>query len=308
MKSLLSCLLLFASLTFAQSDRGRISGIAVDASGAIVPQTSVTLVDDASHVTRTVHANSSGAYFIDALLPGTYDLTATGIGFGDSIVRNVTVVVGQEKQVNFTLQARAVQQSVTVESGELSQLETSSAAIDATVSTREVDDLPVNGRMVSQLYLLIPGASMSGAGTFDDIRFFGRSNEQNAIRYDGVEAGTLIDANPADVNGANTSQFRLSQSLENIQEFQVAASTYSAEYGRGTGGQVTVITKSGTNQFHGDLFEFFRNSYMDARNYFNKTTAPQAPLRLNQFGGSVGGPAFTGSNRLTESCARLPAR
>ena len=290
MRKLLLCLFVSVALSNAQSDRGRISGAASDSSGSMIPAAKVTVLSRESQSTRLVNADASGRYFVDALLPGVYDVTATAAGFGDSIVKDVTVIVGQEKRLDFTLQAKAVQQVVTVESGELAAVDTSSAAIGATVSTREINDLPVNGRMVSQLYLLIPGASMSGAGTFDDIRFFGRSNEQNVIRYDGIEAGTLIDSNPADVNGANTSQFRLSQSMENIQEFRVESSSYNAEYGRGTGGQVTIITKSGSNNFHGDLFEFFRNSFMDARNYFNAKPATQAPLRLNQFGGSVGGP------------------
>jgi hypothetical protein len=222
-------------------------------------------------------------------MPAAYDVQGSAPNFSAAQVENIRTVAGQETRVDLHLQPAAVAESVTVSSGQLAQLDTRAADIAATVSSREVSDLPVNGRMVSQLYLLIPGASMSGSGTFDDLRFFGRSNEQNVIRYDGIEAGTLIDSNPADINGASTSQFRLSQSMENIQEFHVEASTYGAEYGRGTGGQVTLITKSGTNQFHGDLFEFFRNSAMDARNYFNARGTPQAPLRLNQYGGAVGG-------------------
>ena len=290
MRKLILCVLAFTTLLTAQSDRGRVSGTAFDSSGSVLANAQVTVRGSDSKSVRSVTTDTTGRYFVNELLPGDYDVTASIKGFGDSVVKGITVLVGQEKKIDLTLQAQTVQQQVTVESGQLAAVDTSSADLGATVSAREVNDLPVNGRMVSQLYLLIPGASMSGAGTFDDLRFFGRSNEQNVIRYDGIEAGTLIDSNPANVNGANTSQFRLSQSMENIQEFRVEASSYNAEFGRGTGGQVTIITKSGSNNFHGDIFEFFRNSFMDARNYFNAKPASQSPLRLNQFGGSVGGP------------------
>ena len=286
---LVTVLLALDVLMLAQSDRARLIGTVYDPSGAVIPGATVQVTERLTQSVRQVVADARGVYVVDALLPAPYDIRGSAANFASAVIENIRTVAGQESRVDIHLQPAAMAQSVTVASGELAQVDTSSADISATVSTRELNDLPVNGRMVSQLYLLIPGASMSGSGTFDDIRFFGRSNEQNTIRYDGIEAGTLIDSNPADINGASTSQFRLSQSMENIQEFHVEATTYAAEYGRGTGGQVMVITKSGTNQLHGDLFEFFRNSDLDARNYFNAASTPKAPLRLNQFGGAVGG-------------------
>src|SRR5262249_48996335 len=135
-----------------------------------------------------------------------------------------------------------------------------------------------------------PGAQLSGSGNFGDVRFFGRSNEQNVIRYDGVQAGTIIDSNPADLTGAyGASGFLLSQILVNIQEFLVESSTYSEEFWRCNGAQITISTKSGSNSWHGDFFEYLRNEWFDARNYFDHGVK-QAPLRLNQFGGSIGGP------------------
>ena len=122
------------------------------------------------------------------------------------------------------------------------------------VTEREVANLPLNGRQVSQLYLLTPGAVNSGSGTYDNIRFSGRSNQQNIIRYDGVEASSIIDASPGNLNGETTSNFRLQNSLENVQEFRVDSSNYPAEYGTGTGGQISVITKSGSNDWHGSAF------------------------------------------------------
>src|SRR4029078_9260697 len=169
----------------------------------------------------------------------------------------------------------------------MSVFDTSSARIGVNVSEREVAQLPLNGRQVSQLYLLTPGAVNNGSGTYDNIRFSGRSNQQNALRYDGVEASSIIDASPGNLNGETTSNFRLQQSLENIQEFRIDSSNYPAEYGTGTGGQISVITKSGSNDWHGSLFEYVRNDYFDARNVFSGSKVDK--VRLNKFGGSVGG-------------------
>ena len=119
--------------------------------------------------------------------------------------------------------------------------------------------LPVNGRQMSQLMLQAPGSQNAGTGTWGDIRFSGRAVEQNVIKYDGVEASGIIDSAPGVANGENASLFKLQASLENVQEFRVESSGYPAEFGTGTGGQVSVITKSGGNQFHGSVFEYLRS-------------------------------------------------
>src|SRR5207302_5141913 len=129
--------------------------------------------------------------------------------------------------------------------------DTSSARVGVNVSEREVAQLPLNGRQISQLYLMAPGAVVNGAGTFDDVRFSGRANEQNAIRFDGVEGTSIVDASPGNLNGETSSSFRLQASMENVQEFRVESSNYPAEYGTGTGGQISIVTKSGSNAFHG---------------------------------------------------------
>ena len=178
-------------------------------------------------------------------------------------------------------------------------LDMSSARIGANVSEREVLELPVNGRQMSQLLLQAPGSQNTGTGTWQDIRFSGRSVEQNVIKYDGIEGSAIIDASPGNVNGENNTPFKLQASLENVQEFRVESSGFPAEYGTGTGGQISVITKSGSNAFHGSMFEFVRSDKMDARNYFDTqrnpdgseiAELPKSKLKQNQFGGSVGGP------------------
>ena len=147
------------------------------------------------------------------------------------------MTVGQERTLNIILQPPTVTTEVTVSGGELSTIDTSSARIGAEVDAREVASLPLNGRQISQLYLLAPGAQTAGGGSFDNIRFSGRSNQQNVIKYDGVAGGGIIDQSPGNLNGESSSQFRLQSSLENVQEFRVESSNYPAEYGTGTGGQ-----------------------------------------------------------------------
>src|SRR5207244_10192025 len=132
----------------------------------------------------------------------------------------------------------------------------------------------------------------TGSGTFADIRFNARAVEQNIIRYDGIEGTAVIDAAPGNLNGEIASPFRLQSSLENVQEFRVESSNFPAELGTGTGGQISLITKSGGNAFHGSVFEYIRNDALDAANFFDNIVGQKSPLRLNQFGGSFGGPLF----------------
>src|SRR5262249_17711588 len=182
--------------------------------------------------------------------------------------------------------------TISVDAAEV-HVETSSASLGANVDTREVAQLPINGRQLSQLYLQAPGAQNTGNGQYGDIRFNGRATDQNAIRYDGIEASGIIDAEPGVVGGELSSPFKLQSSLENIQEFRVESNTYAAEFGTGSGGQISVVTKSGSNAIHGSAFEFLRNDAVDSRNFFDRVGPngkSKLPLRMNQFGGSVGGP------------------
>src|SRR4029077_4664684 len=148
-------------------------------------------------------------------------------------------------------------------------IDTSSAKIGANVSEREVQGLPVNGRQMSQLMLQAPGSQNAGTGTWGDIRFSGRAVEQNVIKYDGIDASGIIDSAPGVANGENASLFKLQASLENVQEFRVESSGDQAELGTGTGGQVSVITKSGGNRFRGSIFEYLRRDELDSANYFD---------------------------------------
>ncbi len=217
-----------------------------------------------------MRTNADGLYIVLSLLPSEYDIRVNAPGFSEAETRHVALSVGQEVNHDFAVKPAGTQTVVTIDAGSTVALDTASAKIGANVASREIEDLPINGRQISQLYLLVPGATNAGSGTFDNIRFSGRAVEQNIIRLDGIEATSIIDTSPGNLNGELTSIFRLQQSLESVQEFRIDSSSYPAEMGTGTGGQVSFITKSGTNNFHGSVFEYLRNDFFDARNSFNR--------------------------------------
>jgi len=262
-----------------------------DVSGAAVKSVSLTAHNEKTGEDRATTSGVDGTFVFLSLQPADYTLRASSNGFSTVELRKLTLKVGQEFVWTPSLQVAADNSTVTVNADDAGAFDTSSARIGTNVASREVEELPINGRQISQLYLLTPGATNSGTGTFDNIHFSGRAVEQNILRLDGVEATSIIDTSPGNLNGELTSTFRLQQSLEAIQEFRVDSSSYPAEMGTGTGGQISFVTKSGSNKLHGSVFEYLRNDYFDARNFFirRNTTAP-VKFRLNQFGGSLGGP------------------
>jgi len=278
----------------AQVDQGRIAGTVKDQTGAVIPGVEITVRNDRTGEERKVVSADRGDYLVVALKPSQYTVFAELSGFAKAEVPGVQLVVGQTLTLDLTLKAAGITQELTVaaDAAEV-RIETSTASLGANVDTREVASLPINGRQLSQLYLQAPGAQNTGNGQYGDIRFNGRATEQNAIRYDGIEASGIVDAEPGVVGGELASPFKLQSSLENVQEFRVESNAYSAEFGTGSGGQISIVTKSGSNAFHGSAFEFLRNDALDARNFFDRQRPggqSKLPLRMNQFGGSVGGP------------------
>lgn len=282
---------LFISIS-AQSDQGRIAGNVTDANGAVVAGASVTVTNEQTGEARTVTAKGDGTFSILALKASRYKISASANNFETTNKTGINLLVGQALDLDLKLLAKGVTVQVDVVSGQDAIVNTASASMSANVNPREVEGLPVNGRQLSQLYLQAPGGVNSGTGTFADIRFSGRANQQNVIRYDGVEGTAIIDASPGNLNGEVPSPFRLQSSLENVQEFRVDSSNFPAEFGTGTGGQISVVTKSGGNQFHGSGFEYLRRSGLDSRNFFDNISPgiKKSGLTLDQFGGSVGGP------------------
>jgi hypothetical protein len=282
----IAVLLSLAAMLLGQ-DQGRFTGVVADTSGAVIAQASVKVRNEKTGAEREVKTSDTGVFFVTNLSPAAYTVVVSSPGFGDAIYREINLALGQERSLTVTLKPTSVSTEVTVSGGDLAVVDTSSATVGADVNAREVAQMPLNGRQISQLYLLAPGAVTSGSGSYDNIRFSGRANQQNAIRFDGIEGSSIVDASPGNLNGQTSSSFRLQASLETVQEFRVESSNYPAEYGTGTGGQISIVTKSGGNETHGSLFHYLRNDKLDARNFFDGTS--KSPLRLNQFGGSLGG-------------------
>jgi len=284
MKYLLSLFLLTTSLF---SQEASIRGKIFDKNEEVIIGATVKIQNEKTGSVREVVTNEVGEYIITNLPASSYNVKASAPGFANTQKTGIKLLVNESIGINFILVPQIIKTEIIVEGGEVTSIDTSSAKIGVNVSEREVSNLPLNGRQISQLYLLAPGASTAGGGTFDNIKFSGRSNQQNAIRYDGIEGSSIIDASPGNLNGQISSFFRLQSSMENVQEFRVESNNYPAEYGTGTGGQITIVTKSGGNKIHGGVFEYLRNNVLDSRNFFDAT---KNPLRLNQFGGSIGGP------------------
>ena len=271
----------------AQQDLARIEGVVKDATGAVIPGAIVTIKSAALNIERSATTTADGVYFIPQLRPTVYTLTVRATGFNTAEVKDLALGVGQVRSFDVELKAGQVAESINIVAGdEPTTIDSSSNRLGVNVTSREVAELPVNGRNFSQLQLLTPGATNVGVGNFNEIRFNGRSNQQNGTRLDGVESSAIWDASPGDPT-VQGSQFRLQTSIENIQEFRVDSSNYPAEYGTGTGGQINVIGKGGSNEFHGAAFNYTRNDAFDASNFFDAGT--KSKLRLNQFGGSFGG-------------------
>jgi hypothetical protein len=274
----------------ARAQDGRFSGTVLDQTGAFVPAATVAVKNQRTGEERTVTSSSQGRYVVPNLKPSVYTIRATFGSFQPLEYTDLTLAAGQEFSVDLELHAAGVTETVTVE-GRTSAIDLSSARIGANVSEREVLELPVNGRQMSQLLLQAPGSQNAGTGTWQDIRFSGRAVEQNAIRYDGIEGSAIIDSAPGNLNGEVPTPFKLQASLENVQEFRVESSAYPAEFGTGSGGQVSVTTKSGANVVHGAAFEYYRSEKFDAPNYFDTAAGlPKSLLKQHQFGGSFGGP------------------
>jgi outer membrane receptor protein involved in Fe transport len=228
--------------------------------------------------------DEQGRYTITNLPPGTYTVATELSGFGAS-KQDVTLGLGDRKTVDTALQVAGLTESVTV-AGAASSLDLTSARIGVNVSTEEIDQLPVNGRNFANLMTLATGATSDGNGGWASVRFNGKSNQQNYLNYDGVDGTYVWDASPGYLN-ATGSQFRLQTSMESIAEFRVNSGLAPAESGLGSGGNITVISKSGSNRYSGSLFEFLRNDALDSASKYDNR---KQELQFNQFGGSLGGP------------------
>ncbi len=263
----------------AQVNVANLNGTITDPSGASVPNAKVELVSPDTGFKRQVETGDAGVYSITGLPVGTYDLTISHEGFETFEVKGIELSVGQTRTVDAQLQVGAAIARVEVQAT-AQALESNNAQISTVLQSRQVSDIPINGRDWAVLMTLAPGAVNLGGGGQRDMRYVGRGTDDNNYLFDGLDATGVQEQNQK--AGA-----RLAISLESIAEFRVSSSTYTADQGGSAGAQVSVVSKAGTNAFHGDVFEFFRNNGLDARSPFDVDVPP---FHLNQFGGSLGGP------------------
>jgi Carboxypeptidase regulatory-like domain/TonB dependent receptor/TonB-dependent Receptor Plug Domain len=292
----LACSLWLTAPAHAQVAGATLSGTVTDPSGAILPQATISIRNVSTDITRSTTTSSSGFYSVPNLLPGTYDVKASAQGFSTHVSTGVILTVGAQQVLDFSLQVGQISQTVEV-STEAPTVELASSSISATVNATTVRELPLNGRSWTDLAALQPGVSAiqtqadfavggdrGNRGFGNQITVAGDRPEQNNYRLDGVSINDFNNAAPGSVLGGDLG-------VDAVQEFSVITSNVSAEYGRTSGGVINAITRSGTNQFHGSAYEFFRNDKLDAANFFeNAGGIKKASFRQNQFGVSAGGP------------------
>jgi hypothetical protein len=266
-------------MAYAQVDRATVTGTLHDPSGALVGGAEVTITYPATGLRRSVVSNGSGAYLVAGLPLGRVTIQAAKDGFR-SVQTETDLGVGETKTLDFALQVASVDSSIQVVAE--AELVRNTAAYGSTLENTQISQLPINGRNWQNLMTLVPGAVDTGAGNGASVRFFARGGDDNNFRIDGIDATTV--RNQADAKS------RLMISEDAISEFRVNSALYTAESGGAPGGQVDIVTKSGANELHGSLFEYLRNSAVDARSPFDGKTLP--PFRMNQFGTTLGGPIF----------------
>ena len=246
----------------------------------------VTARNTATGLQRQSASNDVGTFRIAALPVGLYDLTAEKPGFKTAVAKNLTLAVDQVESIDLLMSVGEQTQQITVSSA-VEVVNTETSKLGGIVDNRKVVDLPLNGRDFTQLARLQPGVAASGGGGgqqggeggVSGFSSNGARSSSNDFTVDGIDNNNF--------DAASVSQL---PSIDSIQEFEVQTNSYAAEYGRYSGSIVNLVTKSGTNNFHGSMFEFFRNNVLDARNFFDPATEPAPELRLNQFGGAFGGP------------------
>src|SRR5580704_15738556 len=270
-----------------------ISGVVTDASGSVISAASVTAKNLETAGVRTTATDAAGRYRLLELAVGAYEVTVAKDGFQTTVRGGIHLVVGQHANLDFSLQVGAVTEQVTV-TGEVSPVNATTTDISGLVGEEQVKNLPLNGRSYDLLTLLNPGVvnftwektggiGISNSTTANMFSVSGNRPQQNLFLLNGVEFTGAAENNmtPGGASGQVLG-------IDAVREFNIQRDTYGAEYGKKPGGQISIVTQSGTNQMHGSVFEFLRNNNLDAANYFDAGSAP--PFTRNQFGASGGGP------------------
>jgi hypothetical protein len=275
----------------AQTGTCVLLGTVGDASGAALPNVKVSATNRDTQLSVSVMTDASGDYRIPGLSPGNYELRAALTNFATEVHRDINLEVSQQLEINISLKIGAVEQEVTV-SGGAPLVENATSSLSGVVGEQQMRELPLNGRDIFQLVALQAGVSPNlsagpslwGKGGINKVAVNGQRAFNNNMTIDGMDANDpLYNQSPGGASGVMLG-------VDAIQEFRIFTDTFSAEYGRDSGSVIQTITRSGTNNLHGSLFEFFRNSALDTKNYFDLPNSPIPPFIRNQFGGSVGGP------------------
>jgi hypothetical protein len=288
-------MVLVAAQGRAQTFRGTILGIVTDATGGAVPGATVTVRNVNTGLLRTTETQGDGSYRVPELPIGSYDVTVEKAGFQTSITSGVRVDVAAERRVDASLKPGEVKEQITVSGEALPLIEITNATLGGTLTQESVKDLPINGRDYTKLIYLNPGVAGSpdqitdSPGSFGEFSMNGARGRSNNYLLDGTDMNDGYRNDPAINQGGVFATPSAILPIDAVSEMRVL-SNFEAEYGRNGGAVVNIVTKSGSNQFHGTAFEFFRNNALDARNFFDVAPAPKAPFHNNQFGGSLGGP------------------
>jgi hypothetical protein len=284
-----------ASVAMAQSTTGTILGVIKDSSGGVVPGANVTALATDTGQSRTVTTGEDGAYRFDAMAVGNYQLSVKATGFQTEVQNGLVLSVGQEAVSNFTLQVGEVSQTVSVTAETTQVVDTTTSSLGSLVSQEQITDLPLNGRNYNDLTLLQAGVTKSLNSNNSTIGYNGTAyssngapQRSNTYLLDGALQMSLSGNNGSSALGTTLG-------VDGILEYRVITNSFDAEYGMTMGSQQTVVSKSGSNSFHGDAFDFLRNNVLDARNYFDLPPARlgghrNPEFRRNQFGGALSGP------------------
>ncbi|HEY1946837.1 MAG TPA: carboxypeptidase-like regulatory domain-containing protein [Bryobacteraceae bacterium] len=276
-------LLLFTFHLPGQTPTGAVQGVVTDPSGAIVAGAKVSVVNVGTNETKDLTTDSSGHYLVTFLTPGSYDVSVSALGFNGAKETGIKIDVSQNRQVDFILKVGAVSEQIEVQAS-AAALETQSATTGQVIDSKKVVDLPLNGRNPFSLATLVPGVSNVGNASTPHI-----GGSRNAVNEESLDGMTNIL--PENNVGNNVAAY--TPIVDSVQEFSVQTNSLAAEYGRFGGGVINLVTKSGTNTWHGGLFEFQRNSVLNATDFFvnrNGKTKPSSNER--QYGGTLGGPIF----------------
>jgi hypothetical protein len=298
----LTCFVLFVLAAVGQSPDGNINGLVLDPTNRVIAGAEIIAVNDLTNVQFTTKTNDEGVYVIPNLPPGSYRLQVSKVGFKTIIKPDIVLNVQDALSINFTLPIGALLETVTVQGGG-PLVNTVGASVSTVIDQNFVAALPLNGRSFNTLLQLTPGVVLPPAVDSSSGQFSvaGQRTDANNFTVDGVSANfgvppvtTISEAGTGgaqafSVLGGTSSLV----SVEALQEFRVETSSFAPQFGRSPGGQVILVTRSGTHNFHGGIYEYFRNDVLDANDWFaNNTGQPRAPERHNDFGGFLGGPLW----------------